>query len=99
MWPRQQKTVILDSFAARLKRVEADCLRRLDFVEAQLRRAGRSNRRWDAHMTVVDADIEPVGRLTHFSNRWGDPRSWPWWLYAVVGIGALALVIGFVSAF
>jgi hypothetical protein len=99
MWPWQQQTVIQDNFSARVHRVEADCLRRLDFVEAQLGRVQRPNRRWDSHMTVVDADIRPVGPLTYAFNTVSDVHAWRWWMYVIVGVAALVVVRLLVAVF
>jgi uncharacterized membrane protein YcjF (UPF0283 family) len=97
MWGRQQKTVIEDSFSARVQRIEANCLRRLGFVEAQADRVARPNRRWDSHMTVVDADIMPAGPITRVFELVSNVHAWPWWLYLLVALAALAVVIGLVA--
>ncbi len=97
MWPWQKPKVAPDSFSGRVQRVEADCLRRLEFVETQLGRALRQDHRWDSHMTVVDADIEPVGTVTHVFSVVSDVHAWPWWMYAAVGVAALAVIIALIS--
>ena len=96
MWGRQQQTVIEDSFSARVQRVEATCLRRLDFIDAQLGRVVRPHRRWDSHMTVVDADIMPAGPVTRVFEMVSNVHAWPWWLYLIFAFTALAVVIGLI---
>ena len=96
MWGRKEKAVVDDSFSARIGRVEATCMRRLDYVAAQLGRATRTDRRWDSHMTVVDADIMPAGPVTQVIELVSNVHAWPWWLYLLVAFAALAVVIGLV---
>ena len=98
-WPWKQQTVVQESFSDRVRRVETDCMRRLAFIDAQLGRVVRQNRRWDSHMTVVDADIQPVGPITHAVAIVSDVHTWPWWMYLVLGIAALVVVLMLVAVF
>jgi hypothetical protein len=96
MWGWGRKRTIEDTFSARVQSVEAACLRRLAFVEAQLGRVVRPNQRWDTHMTVIDADIMPAGRITRVVEMVSDVHAWPWWFYLVMALAALAVVVGLV---
>ncbi len=97
MWFSRQHTAASETFAARLQQVENACFRRLNFVESQLNRVGRHDRRWDAHVTVMDADIEPVGATTMTLYVIRNPSLWPLWVYALIG-GLIILAAAVVAA-
>lgn len=96
MWFWQKKVVAVDTFATRLQRVEEDCMRRLAFVAAHLDRMAHPRQRWTAHLTVMDADIVPVGRVTHIFTTLRDFRRWPGWLYAAAGV-AIVVILWLIS--
>ncbi|OGQ90591.1 MAG: hypothetical protein A2289_08585 [Deltaproteobacteria bacterium RIFOXYA12_FULL_58_15] len=65
MWPwKKSKLRSAETFLSDLQNVESDCIRRLDFVDAHLRRAARKHGPWQSAMTVADVDIAPMGRAT-----------------------------------
>jgi hypothetical protein len=84
LWPKRQ--VERDPFRAELKTIEADCLRRLSYVDLQLNRVARNRSHWDSAMTVVETDIVPLSPTEHAAAWFRSLRDWQWYLI----IGALA---------
>jgi hypothetical protein len=95
-WPWQtRRGERPNSVLVELEETEQDCMRRLDYVDAQLGRALRTKAsHWSAAMTVADADIMPVGRSTQVMTAMRSMRDWHW--YVAIGVGAvlfLAIVV------
>jgi hypothetical protein len=86
-WPWQKRRQPGDEFAKSLHKVEEDCLRRLDYVEAQTERALRFESSWSAATVVDEVDILPAGRKTRVLTAVSSLRVGYW-----VIIGAVALV-------
>jgi hypothetical protein len=89
-WLKRRKRVV-DPVLADIRRQEEDCMRRLAFVDTQLRRMVEKRSHWSAAMTVVDADIMPVGRRTHVVSTVKAMR--PQHRYAAIAAGVALLLL------
>lgn len=76
---------------AEIRHHEQECLRRLDYVDAQLRRIARTSSPWRSAMTVMDVDIMPLGRATRVFSA---VKRMPDWKrrYVLGGLAAFFLV-------
>ena len=92
MWPWRKQRAAHDPVVAEIQRIEADCLRRLDFVDMQLGRVlRRRGGRWTAAMTVAEMDIMPLGNATRVVTTVRALRPLHW--YAIIAASVVVLLV------
>ncbi len=80
----------VDPVVAEIQQTEDELLRRLDYVDAQLRRVARKRNQWDVAMTVVDADVAPLEPHERVVVWFRSLATWQW--YVLLGVAALAFL-------